>query len=251
MHYLYTTFVYNPLYNGLIYLADLLPFFDAGLLIILFTILVKLVLYPLSKKAVRTQAVMKLIEPELRAIREKHKDNKQAQALETMKLYKEKGLNPFSSIFLILIQLPIIFALYKIFYSTGFSVSDINADILYSFVKVPEAINTFFLGFIDVTQKSVILAIAAAVSQYFQIKLSVPPAPPKKEGVASNFQEDFARSMHVQMKYVFPIFILFISYYATAALALYWTTSNLFMIGQELYIRKQLARERSAEANNK
>ncbi len=242
MHYLYTTFIYHPLYNGLILLGDLLPFLDAGILIIIFTIIVKLILFPLSKKAVRTQATMKLVEPELRAIKEKFKDNKQAQAVETMKLYKEKQINPFSSIFLLLIQLPIIFALYKVFSASNFSA--VNTDILYSFVKVPEHISTMFLGLIDVTQKSFILAILAAISQYFQIKFSAPNLPPKSEN--GSFQDDFARNMHVQMKYVFPIMILFISYNVAAALAIYWVTSNLFMIGQELYIRKQMARERLA-----
>ncbi|HEY0907740.1 MAG TPA: YidC/Oxa1 family membrane protein insertase [Candidatus Paceibacterota bacterium] len=238
---MYTTFVYNPLYNGLILLADWLPFLDAGLLIVLFTIVVKLVLFPISKKAVRTQAMMKQVEPELRSIKERFKDNKQQQAIETMKLYKEKQINPFSSIFLLLIQLPIIFALYKIFYSTGFS--SVNADILYSFVAVPTNISNSFLGLIDVSQKSAVLAVLAAVSQYFQIKLSVPPAPPKVEGAKPSFQDDLARNMQVQMKYVFPIMILFISYHAAAALAIYWTTSNLFMIGQELYIRRQMRNE--------
>lgn len=241
MHYLYSEFIYRPLYNGLILLGDLLPFFDAGILIIIFTIAVKLILFPLSKKAVRTQAMMKLAEPELKAIKEKFKDDKQTQALETMKLYKEKQINPFSSIVLLFIQLPIIFALYKVFYSTGFS--SINTELLYSFVKVPENISTTFLGLINVSEKSLVLALLAAASQYFQIKLSVPPAPKKTEGTTPSFQDDFARSMSVQMKYIFPVMIFLISYNVASALAIYWTTSNLFMIGQELYIRKQLAKE--------
>jgi YidC/Oxa1 family membrane protein insertase len=244
MGYLYTTFIYNPLYNGLILLADSLPFLDAGILIILFTVLVKLVLFPVSKKAVRTQAMMKLVEPELKAIKEKYKDDKQQQAVETMKLYKEKQVNPFSSIFLLLIQLPIIFALYRIFYSAGFST--IHTDILYSFVGIPAHINTIFLGIVDVTQKSIVLAVLAAVSQYFQIKLSVPVTTKKTEG--GGFQEDLARNMQVQMKYIFPVMIFFISYNIASAIALYWITSNLFTIGQELYIRKQMAKEGELKA---
>lgn len=239
MSYLYNTFIYNPLYNGLILLAGYLPFLDAGVLIVLFTIIVKLILYPLSKKAVRTQAMMKIMEPELKALKEKYKNDKQAQALETMKLYKEKQINPFSSIFLLLIQLPIIFALYKIFYSTGFS--SIHTEILYSFVNIPPAIGTHFLGLIDVTQKSIVLALLAAVSQYFQIALSVPTIAKKVEG--GSFQDDFARNMQMQMKYIFPVMIFFISFNIASALSIYWITSNLFMIGQELYIRKQMAKE--------
>jgi len=237
---MYATFIYNPLYNGLIFLAHTLPFLDAGVLIILFTVIVKLILFPLSKKAVRTQAMMKIVEPELRAIKEKYKDDKQKQALETMKLYKEKQVNPFSSILLLFIQLPILFAIYKIIYSTGFS--SIHTDILYSFVSAPESISTLFLGIVDVAaKKNIILALVAAASQYFQISLSTPKLAPKTTG--GGFQDDLARNMQTQMKYVFPVMIFFTSYSFPAALAIYWTTSNLFMIAQELYIRKQMARE--------
>ena len=238
MSFLYHTFIYEPLYNGIVALADLLPALDAGVIIILFTIIVKLVLFPISKKAVRTQAMMKLVEPELNAIKEKYKNDKQAQALHTMNFYKEKKINPFSSIFLLFIQLPILFALYRIFY-TGFAT--IDTDLLYSFVSAPIAIDTLFLGIISVTSKSWIMALIAAVSQYFQIKLSAPTLPPKKD--KPSFSDDFARNMQVQMKYVLPVVIFFISYHIASALAIYWATSNIFTIGQELFVRKQLARE--------
>jgi YidC/Oxa1 family membrane protein insertase len=238
MTYIYTHFIYTPLYNGLVALSDLLPFLDAGIIIILFTILVKLVLFPVSKKAVRTQAMMKLVEPELNAIKEKFKNDKQAQALQIMNFYKTKQINPFSSILLLLIQLPIIFALYKIFY-TGFS--PVDTSILYSFVAVPESINLFFISLIDVTSKSWVMALVAAVSQYFQIRYSMPVLPPKKD--KPSFSDDFARNMQVQMKYIFPVMIFFISYHVAAALAIYWTTSNLFMIGQEIVVRRQLVKE--------
>lgn len=241
MHYLYTTFIYNPLYNGLIYLINILhklTFVDAGIIIILFTIIVRLILFPLSKRAVRTQAMMKLAEPELAAIKEKYKNDKQAQALATMQVYKEKKINPFSSILLLFIQIPILFALYRIFYTSGFT--SVHADILYPFVHAPALPSTLFLGFLDITKKSVVLAVIAAVSQYFQISLSAPKAAKKENATA---QEDFARNMQTQMKYVFPVMILVISYNLPGALPLYWITSNLFMIGQELYIRKQLAKE--------
>ncbi|MDP1625370.1 MAG: YidC/Oxa1 family membrane protein insertase [bacterium] len=236
---LYNTYIYEPLYNGLILLIDYLPFLDAGIIIIIFTIIVRIIIFPLSKKAARTQVVMKALEPELNALKERHKDDKQGQAVAIMGFYKKNGINPFSSIFLLIIQLPIIFALYKIFYSTGLSA--VNGEILYSFVAMPAQINTAFLGLFDVTQKSVVLAVIAAASQFLQIHFSM-PKPPAKTG-KGGFQEDFARSMHMQMKYVFPIFILFIGYHAAGALAIYWTTSNIFMIAQEIYVRRELAKE--------
>lgn len=246
MHYLYTTFVYDPLYNGLVVLmnaAHLVSWVDAGIVVVIFTVIVKLILFPISKKAARTQLIMNTVAPELEAIKKKFKDDKQAQARETLAFYKQKEINPFSSIFLLFIQLPIIFALYKIFYTTGFS--SVNTEILYSWVSIPPAIGTHFLGLIDVSQKSAILAILAAVSQYFQINISMPKSAPRQEG--AKLHDDLVRNMQTQMKYVFPVMILFISWNVAGALALYWVTSNLFMIAQELYIRKQLLREKATK----
>ncbi len=229
------TFFYQPLYNGLIFLMDLLPWADAGVAVILFTTLVKLILFPISRKSVRTQLLMKKFEPELKEIRDKYKDNKQEQAVKTMAFYKEKAINPFSGIFLLFLQIPIIFALYKIFASSGLPV--VNESILYSFVATPPALNVFFIGLIDVSMKSGILAFLAAVSTYFQIRYSL-PAP--KESSGNQFKDDFARSMRIQMQYLFPLMVLVISYNISGALALYWITSNLFTIGQEIYIRREM-----------
>lgn len=236
---MYATFIYNPLYNGFVLLIDLLrfvPWIDAGIVVVLFTVIVKLILFPLSKKAARTQIVMKTIEPELAVIKEKYKDDKQAQAMHTMAFYKEKKINPFSSILLLFIQLPILVALYRIFYTSG--LSTIHTELLYSFVKVPQGISMHFLGLVDVTKASVILAFIAAASQFVQIQFSSPKIKKDTEGRLT--QESM---MHLMMKFVMPIFIFFIANSIASALAIYWTTSNLFMIGQEMYIRKQIAKE--------
>ncbi|HEY9481044.1 MAG TPA: YidC/Oxa1 family membrane protein insertase [Candidatus Paceibacterota bacterium] len=244
MHYLYTHIIFLPLYNGLVFLSGHIPYLGAGGVIILFTVIVRLILFPLSRKAARTQALMRQIEPELASVKERFKDDKQQQALETMKIYKEKDVNPFSSILLLIIQIPIIFALYRVFYSVGFSAPD--STLLYSFVHAPATLDTIFLGVIDITKKSAILAVLAALSQYLQIRFAVPkPAPKTGKG---GFQEDFAHTMHMQMKYVFPVMILFIAWNVAGALALYWITSNLFMIAQELVVRKQMAREAAVKA---
>ncbi len=249
MSFLYHTLVYNPLYNGLIYLMDVLPWIDAGLAIVIFTIIVKLILFPLSKKAVTTQLKMKKVEPELNALKEKYKDDKQLHAKKTMELYRTNGINPFAGIILILIQLPIIIALYRVFLS-GFS--NIDASILYSFVHVPIAINTEFLGLVDITSKSLILALLAGVSSFIQVKLSVPPVS-KSEKLRENmtkeerFKHDLTRSMGLQMRYMLPALAFFVSWTISGAIAVYWITSNLFSIGQELVIRRSI---KKAEAKS-
>jgi YidC/Oxa1 family membrane protein insertase len=233
--------VYEPLYNGLIFLMDTIPWIDAGVAIVIFTIIIKLILFPLSKKAVVTQLKMKKIQPELDALKDKYKDDRQLYAKKTLELYKANGVNPFASIFLILLQLPIIFALYRIFVN-GFE--SINADILYSFVRVPEiaSIKLNFLGLVDISGKSLVLALLAGITAYLQIRYSVPPTPktPPKENMSKEekFRHDLARSMNLQMRFVLPVLAFFVSWTISAAIAIYWITSNVFTIAQELVIRR-------------
>ncbi|MEI7480561.1 MAG: YidC/Oxa1 family membrane protein insertase, partial [bacterium] len=117
MSYLFHTFLYNPLYNVFIGTIGLFPWIDAGIVVILLTILVKLILFPLSRRSVISQIELKMIQPDIDAIKIKYKNNKQEQTIKIMALYKEKGVNPFAGIFLTLIQIPILIALYWVFYS--------------------------------------------------------------------------------------------------------------------------------------
>lgn len=246
MSTIFNNFFYEPLYNGLIVLFDLLPWFDAGVIVVLFTIIVKLVLFPLSKKGVVAQVEMRKIEPDLLKIREKYKDDKQEQARKTMDLYRERKINPFSSIFTILIQLPIIFALYFVFLKSG--LPEINTNLLYSFVPSPDQINMSFLGLVDIAQKSYILALLAGVSSFFQLRFSIPPYKPQKTKEPS-FKNELAKSMNLQMRYVFPVIVFFISYNISGAIALYWFTSNVFALAQEIIIKRKLSIEPSLESS--
>ncbi len=224
---------YQPLYNGLILLMDLIPWADAGVCVVIFTILVKLALFPISQKATITQLKLKALERDLAELKEKHKDDKEAYTRATLAFYKEKDVNPFSTFFLTLIQIPIILSLYYIFYSGGLPVVD--KAILYSFVKVPEVV-MHFLGFIDITHGSIYLAVLVAVSQYFQIKFSMPDQKPHTPG--TSMKDDFAKVLNLQMRYFLPAFVGVIAYNISGAVSLYWITSNLFAIGQEIYVRK-------------
>jgi YidC/Oxa1 family membrane protein insertase len=233
MSYLYHTFFFDPLYNALIFLFQVVPWADAGVIIIILTILVRLILFPLSRKAVLTQVRMNEIAPELEAIKTKYKDKPEDQARQTLALYREKQINPFSGILMIIIQIPLIFALYQIF----LHFPEVKAELLYSFVQMPETINTLFLGFMDMTGKSAIIAVLAAVSTFFQFKISMKNQVVPK---GNSFGENLARSMQTQMKYVFPFIVFFISYSISAAIALYWLTTNLFSIAQEIFIRRKV-----------
>jgi YidC/Oxa1 family membrane protein insertase len=242
---MFASLIYNPLYNGLVVVLDYIPNGDLGLATIILTCIVKFILFPISKQATKTQILMKALEPELAELKKKYGANREEFARKTLDFYKKNNLNPFASIFLILIQLPIIIGLWMIFFRGGFPV--VNPDILYSFVSVPVSINTNFLGLIDITKVSVLLGVLAGLAQFFQIRLSVPAYKPSEEtkkklekGVKPDFSEEFAKNMNMQMRYVMPVFMFIICLTVSGAVALYWITGSLFTIGQELYLRNTL-----------
>ena len=233
MSFLYHTFFFDPLYNILILLFKILPWADAGVAVVLLTVLVRLFMFPLSRQAVLTQVKMAEIGPELAKIKEQYKHKAEDQARLTLALYKERGVNPFSGVLVIIIQLPIIFALYQIF----IHFPEVNSALLYSFVAAPEQINTTFLGVLDITAKNAALALLAAVSTFLQFQMST-QGQPKPKG--NSFGDNLTRSMQTQMKYFFPVIVFFISYNISGVIALYWLTTNLFSIGQEFFVRKNI-----------
>lgn len=228
---IFHTLISTPFYNGLIFLMGVLPFFDAGVIIVIFTIIIKFLLLPLSIKASKAQLQMKSTEKDLNLIKEKYKD-KEEQAKKTMEYYKEHGINPFAGFFILIIQLPILIGLYQVFLKSG--LPQINNAILYTFVSVPVSVNMVFLSLVNISEKSILLALIAGITTYFQISLATPSS-----SSSSGTQGDIAKAMAMQMKYFFPILMTFIAYTISSAIALYLITSNVFAILQEIYIKKK------------
>lgn len=229
---IWDTVLYKPLLNALAFLVSIVPGGDVGVAVIILTLFVKTILFPLSQRSIESQTKMNSLAPELKKIKDSGA-SKEEQAKRTFELYKNHKTNPFSGCLLVLIQIPIIFALYYVFLK-GINIEN---GLLYSFVQAPEKINMVFLGVLDISQKSLILAILAGVSQYFQAYLMPKPALPEKS--TGSFQENFSKSMHTQMKYIFPFVVAFIAYSVSGAVALYWITSNIFAIGQQIYANKK------------
>lgn len=229
------TIVTQPLYNGIVGLIHLLPWADLGVIVVIFTVLVRFVLFPVAQKALRTQLALQKVQPKMDEIRERFKNDRQQQAQKMLELYREHKVNPFSSILFMFIQIPIIFGLYFMFVRTG--LPEFHPEFLYSFVSVPEPISTLFLGIVDVAQKSIPLALLAGVSQFFQAFFMRMPQP---SGSKESFGASFQKSMSFQVKYVFPVIIVFISAALPGSVALYWTTSNLFSIAQEGFLRRSM-----------
>lgn len=231
---------YRPLFNALVFLTDTLPFHDLGIAVILLTILVRLVLFPLTHRSIQTQQKMKIIEPELKEIKNRIKDRGE-QAKQTMELYKKHGVNPFAGILMLFIQLPILIALYLVFkddLATGM-------EYLYPFISFPETIHTRFLGLIELTQASIVLAVLTGLTQFVQMKLAHAPKlfsrnkKDKKGADTTKPANDFSQMLIFQMTYMMPALIFFIALRFPAAVGLYWTTSNIFSIVHEGIVRKK------------
>ena len=243
MHILWNTVFYQPIYNTLIFIINNITFGDVGFAIILLTIVVKLILSPLTSKSIKSQILMKRMEPEIKQIK-KDFPNKEEQAKKTFELYKKYGTNPFSGCLVVLLQLPVIFALYYVFYKS----LAVDSSMIYSFIQIPATLHTNFLGILEMSSKSIFLGIIAGVTQFIQGYLST-PVKSKVEILKvgevvepQTFEEQLSNSMQMNVKYILPIFIAFIAWKISAAVALYWIVSNIFTITQEWYIRRQLTR---------
>ncbi|MDP2676886.1 MAG: YidC/Oxa1 family membrane protein insertase [bacterium] len=229
---LFHTIFSQPLFNALVFLTGQMPFHDLGLAIIILTILVRFIIFPFTHRSIVTQIQMRKIEPEIKKIRETHKNNQQEIAQKTMALYKAHGVSPFSGCLMLLIQFPVLIALYTVFIN---SIPD-SAHTLYSFVILPEMINVHFLSLVNLTKASFVIAFLAGLSQFIQMRLAIPPSTEKK---TTNASEDITKRFMKQAQYIFPVFIIVISLRFPAALALYWTTSNIFAILHEGVVRKR------------
>lgn len=228
---IYNEALYRPLYNALVFLTNLVPGHDIGIAIVLLTILVRIVIFPFTHRGLVTQIKMKQLEPEIKKIKENFKNNTEEQNKKMMELYREHGVNPLSGCFLLLIQLPVLIALYQLFLK-GISAGGVA---LYSFVSMPDSIDAIFLGLINLSAPDYFLAFFAGLSQFIQMKLANPKMPQK----GPNVKDEMARAMAIQATYVLPLVIFYISTRFPAALALYWTFSNVFATLHEAIVRSR------------
>ena len=229
--------LYRPLFNALIWIYNIIPGNDLGIAIILLTVLIRFILYPLSKKAIQSQKAINVLQPKIKEIQKKYK-NKEEQAKIMMELYKTHKVNPMAGCLPILVQLPILIALYRVFFS-GLNPETLN--ILYSFVQRPETINPIFLG-LNLDEKSVPLAIVVGIVFFIQTKLSMPKKDKQK---AQTKKSAFGEMFQKQMLYLFPIFIVFILLRLPSALGLYLLVGGIFMAFQQYLTKKKYYSEKN------
>jgi YidC/Oxa1 family membrane protein insertase len=224
---IYNDIIYRPLLNLLVFFYNIIPGHDIGIVIILVTIVIRLILAPSFHKSLKSQKAMNDLQPKLNEMREKHKDDKEAQAKAMMELYKEHKINPLSSCLPLLLQLPILIGLYQVF-RVALGGHDIAG--LYSFVKAPAMISANFLGLVDLSKPSILFGVIAGAAQFWQSKMMMP----KTAG-----QDATMKAMQLQTTYVLPVISVIIAIKLPAGLPLYWIVTTLFAVGQQLYIKRQ------------
>lgn len=230
----YNDVIYRPLLNLLVFFYNIIPGHDIGIVIILVTVVIRLLLAPSFHKSLKSQKAMNNLQPKLTELRAKHKGDKEAEAKAMMQLYKDHNISPVASCLPLLLQLPILIALYQVFRVALGAHPDLTG--LYHFVKSPGTINPYFLHFINLGQPSWVFGVLAGAAQFWQSKLMMP----KTAG-----QDATMKAMSLQTTYVLPLLSVLISLRLPAGLPLYWIVTTLFAVGQQYYINREKRIEKS------
>lgn len=227
---------YQPILNLVVWLYNVIPGDSLALAIIGLTIIIRLILWPLSTKSIKAQKSLQDLQPKINELKEKYKDNKDQMGRALISLYKENKVNPFSSCLPLLIQLPFLWAVFRVF-RDGI---ENNLGQVYGFIQTPQAINSIWLG-IDLTSPSVYLAILAGLAQFFQARMLATKKPKIKDKGAKD--ENMAAIMSQQMTYFMPAITVFIGLTLPGGLTLYWFVLTLLTILQQIIIFKSKSKK--------
>lgn len=219
----------QPIFNLLIWLYNV-GGKDIGIAIILLTIIVKALLWPFSAKALRSQKALSDLQPKVEALKKQYGTDKEGMAKALMALYSQEKVSPMSSCLPVLIQLPVLIALY---HTLSQSLKSTGFELLYPFVANPGTINQTSLGFLDLGNPNIPLALLAGVGQFFQAKMMVTKSQPK--GTPGAEDEQMLATMNKQMVYMMPLLTVFIAWKLPGGLSLYWLVTNVLTIAQQAY----------------
>jgi len=259
--------IVQPIFNLLIGLYAVIPGGDFGVSIIIFTILLRFALYPLVKRQLHQVKAMRRLQPELEKIKKLTKGDKKREGVLMMELYKKHGVNPFRSIGILIIQLPIFIALYSVIQILTLKRDEVGrftydflegVPAIEQIIKHPEQFNEKLFGIVDLTKHALsnggldifllVLAVVAAVTQFIMSRQTMPQAPSKKklrdilkdasEGKDAD-QSEINNIVMTKMMYVLPFFMFFLMINLPGAIALYYAVSNIVATIQQHFILKQ------------
>lgn len=246
MSHIFQTIFYQPILNLLVWLYNVIPGHDLGLAIILLTVIIKAVLLPLSKQSIKSQKALQDLQPQIDEIKKKYANKKEEMGRAMLELYKENKVNPFSSCLPLLIQLPFLWAVFRVF-SNGLAGDSLN--LVYSFISRPEAVNSMSFGFLELAKPNVYLAILAGLAQFWQAKMMMTKKPAVKNNGAKD--ENMMAIMNKQMLYFMPALTVFIGITLPGGLTLYWFVTTVLTALQQLYVLKKKGGRDQGSDNNK
>jgi len=233
MSYLYQIICYQPILNVLVFLYNHTA--DLGIAIILLTVVIKIALWPLSQKAIKSQSELQAIQPKMEALKKKYADDKTGLGQATMDLYKEHKINPLSSCLPMIIQLPFLFAVFRVLRS-GLQQ---DLGLVYSFLAKPENFHTLSFGFMDLSKPVIYLAVMAGVAQFIQSKMM--EAKQKKANIGKDIPQgepDMTSIMTKQMTYMFPVMTIIFGLSLPGGLTLYWFMFTTLTVLQQFIVLK-------------
>ena len=252
---MFTTIVVQPIFNLLVFIYAILPGHNFGLSIIVFTVVIRLLMCPLVKKQINQAKAMRDLATEIKKIKAATKGDRQKESMLTMELYKEKEINPFASIGILIVQLPILLGLYS---GLRRIIKDPHQIVTFSYgfmhhlpwmQTISHNINRFddsLFGLVNLTRTAIephgiylaamVIVVASAISQYFQSKQLMPQDPDARSlrsilsDAGKGKQADSAEmnaATGKSIQYLVPFMVLFISLRLAVALPLYWLASSV------------------------
>jgi YidC/Oxa1 family membrane protein insertase len=228
MAHLFTVIFYQPILNLLVFLYNNVAFHDLGVAIVLLTVVIRLALWPLNRSSIKSQKALNDLQPKIEELKRQHQGDKVALSQATMNMYKENKVNPFSSCLPLLVQLPFLWAVYRVFRD---GVSN-KLDLVYSFISRPESMNLISLGFLNLGKPNVYLAVLAGLAQFWQAKMMMTKRPPIS--TPGSKDESMAAIMNKQMLYFMPALTVFIGLSLPGGLTLYWFVLTLLTALQQI-----------------
>ncbi|MDD5527924.1 MAG: YidC/Oxa1 family membrane protein insertase [Patescibacteria group bacterium] len=241
MAHLFTIIFYQPILNLLVWLYNIIPGHDIGIAIVLLTIIIRVILLPLSKKSIESQKSLQDLQPKIEEIK-KQFPGKEEQGKAMIKLYQDNKINPLSSCLPLLIQLPFLIAVYQVFMA-GLKSNSLN--LVYPFISRPESISVISMGFLDLSKPNWVLAILAGAAQFWQAKMMITKkAPINTKGA---MDENMTAMLNKQMLYFMPAFTIFIGISLPGGLTLYWFVVTLLTVLQQMFIFNRILNQDKKE----
>lgn len=241
---IWRTAFYKPLYNGLIFITGIMPRHSLALAIIILTLIIRTILLIPSQHAIKSQKKLQEVQPKLEEVKQKYAGNQEKIAMETMKIWQENKVNPFGSCLPLLVQFPILIAL---FYTIKDGLNPDKIVLLYGFQKdfSIALINTNFLGYFDLTKIDLyFFPVAVGLLQFLQMKLSIARKAKKQTKAIEkkDSKQDFASDMenaNKMMIYMMPLMIAFFTASVPTGVGLYWGISTIYGIAQQMIANRE------------